>query len=326
MYSYRQNKFDLKKSKMLKNKIFSSIGSCEKKTLKKKKIKSIEILNEHIIGCKSIIFVRNNFNSDKYIFDYNNLYLIPISEHIFIEIYKINWLSVNVNINRNGDLVNRMYFRVELPNLSVDHYSKIDKLIEPNSKIDKLIDYIKLFIYSDHKINFDTFIFSEYLKELYIECENFNYNLINLPKELNFLSICSKIFNQNLSFLPNKLEYLYINSDCFDTNLTKLPTELKVLSIVTSILTIKFDNLPQGLKILHVNSKIVTNQDIFSYLPESLEYLYIISTNLTMINLSNLPRGLKVLYIMTQKSFDKNIEEILPKNLVQLKLIDENSL
>lgn len=302
MYSYKQNKYELNKAKKLKYNNLPKNNSNQKNKIK--------IMNEHYIGTRDLIFQKNNFNSYKYFFKYDNLYQIPISEHVFLTIKKIKWSfadRVNVHIDRNGDLVSRIYFDIKLPGLSVEY----------NDLFKKTINYIKLFVYTHDEINFDTFKFSKYLKELYIEYESFNNNLINLPQELKLLSICSKFFNSNLTNLPINLEYLYINSDYYDTNLNNLPERLKVLSIVTSKLTIKLDNLPQGLKILNINSQYISNPEIFSYLPESLEYLYINCNDLKMINLSDLPVGLKVLSIVTTEPIDNNILSILPQNLIQ---------
>lgn len=321
MYSYKQNKYELKKSKILKYNNFSENNlkkniktTTNKNTMDEKinnKTQQIEILNKYFIGTQNIVFSKNNFNSNKYFFEYDNLYMIPISEHIFLTIKKINWSLIDVHINMNGDLVSKMYMSVKLPSLSVEYDDK-----------KKIVDYIKLHVYTDDEIDFNTYVFSKYLKELYIEFENFNFDLKNLPEGLKLLSICSKIFNLELTNLPTNLEYLYINSNCFDSYLTNLPERLKVLSIVTSNLTIKLDNLPQGLKILHINSSIIKNPEIFSYLPDSLEYLYIQSNNLENINLSDLPTGLKVLSIRINKSLDRNIESNLPKKIIQLDIVD----
>lgn len=179
-------------------------------------------------------------------------------------------------------------------------------------------DYYNLFIYSLDKLDIEkSDFFSTQMKQLYLWDKNFNTELKNLPKKLQLLSICSEIFNKNLAWLPDNLEYLYINSNHFNSNLTNLPNGLKVLSIVTSELTIKLDNLPQGLKILHVYSEKINNPDIFSYLPETLECLYINCYDLNKINLSDLPTGLKVFVSNTHDKLDENILENLNKNLCQ---------
>ena len=137
-----------------------------------------EILNEYFIGNKKSIITKSNFDSSKYFLDFTNLYLISISEHIFTKIKKINWSEIFTEINRNGDLVTKIYTRAKLPSMSIEYNNVINKIIN------KIINCIKLYIYTDIYINFDTYEFSKYLKELYIEYEDFNYNLINLPEEL----------------------------------------------------------------------------------------------------------------------------------------------
>lgn len=293
MFSYKQNKYELKKAKIL-NKITTNSKS-------KNILENSEILDECFLGYASLILKKNNFDSSKYFINYNNR-----SEHVFISIKLINW-SISLcetKISRCGDLICYNSINIELPMLHDD-------------KIKEKKNYIKLYIYKNSEINFNTYIFSKYLKELYIEFENFNFDLKNLPESLIFLSICSKLFNSNLTMLPDGLEYLYINSNYFNMNLTNLPKKLKVLSIVTLILTVKFDNLPQGLKILHINSQQITNPDIFSYLPESIEYLYINCNDLTKLNLSDLPRCLKVLSINTIEPLDNNVLLNLPQSLFQ---------
>jgi hypothetical protein len=244
MYSYKQNKYELKKVKNLlnnKKKINKEI------TIKKEIIIKKEILNKYEYGIKSDIFNRNNFDWDGYLFDYTNLYLIPILEHFLYDgIKKIKWSfgRVTTTISRNGDLITNCYLKITLPEINknlIDVINLEDKVLNDNS-----IDYYNLFIYSIDKLDIEKpDFFSNEMKQLYLWDKNFNSELINLPEKLQLLSICSEIFNKNITNLPDNLEYLYINSNCFNSNLTNLPNGLKVLSIVTSELTIKLDNLPR---------------------------------------------------------------------------------
>ena len=110
------------------------------KYLKKSKIfiNEIESLEEYTIGHKSYMLDNNKLNSDKYICNHNDLFIVPILEHVFILIKKINWLGGSVG--RNGDLIGpTIYLRIELPEL----YMK--KIITNHPK-----NYRVLNIYSDH--------------------------------------------------------------------------------------------------------------------------------------------------------------------------------
>ena len=269
-----------------------------------------DILDTYVYGDKPQIFYKNNFNWDEYFFDYKQINLDTnlIDEHfLFLKIKIITWSFVNHTVSRNGDLVCNSYIKINLPPITnfklCNNIESTEKKEKDYNIINK--DYKKLFIYSVDLLptGIENFIFSNKMTELYIWSQYFETNLINLPKNLLLLSICSSSFDTNLTNLPDSLEYLYINSNCFDKNLTNLPIGLKVLSITTKNLNIKLDNLPQGLKILHINASIIKNYDMFSYLPESIEYLFIRyknCNNLKNLNLFDLPIGLKILSITSE--------------------------
>ncbi len=231
--------------------------------------------------------------------DYNNLYQINISKHIFTLINLITWFEkTNCTINKNGDLVTRMYLKVTLP--------EVNKITETIPKITyKIPNHITKITIVSETVDLK-YILPDGLEELYIAYRNYNDSIGNfdLQKDLKLISICSKEFNQPLTNLPDNLEYLYINSNHFNKPLDNLPSKLKVLSICTSDFTHKLDNLPQGLKVLNINVSFNLNYSLFDYLPETLEYLYIKCTNIVSISeLKNLPVGLKVKIIKNDFDF-----------------------
>jgi hypothetical protein len=276
MNSYAQNRYNLKKSKQIKNIKINKIKLNKNYSVSKEMFVSKEMsLGEDIDN------YFDYYKKNVYLFDYNNLNQISIDKHIFNLIYLISYSKQNVSISRNGDLCYKMYLKIDLPEFKND-----SKII--NTAIPKGIN--KLYIYDLTTINFENYVFPDSLEELYIYNEYFNQPIKNLPNGLKFLSICSKELTINLDNLPCGLEYLFINCPDFNQPINNLPPNLKVLSIISKNFNNSLNNLPQGLKILNLKSIHICN---FNNLPESLEYLYV--NIISKEELFDLPSGLKYL-------------------------------
>lgn len=305
MYSYKQNKYinHNKYNKNQHNKYHDHLKHFEHNKIKNNQTIDTDYLSEFEIGSKTDIEFFNGFNfPNNYRCNYYDNQLKNEHTHVFCSINILYWS--NTHFLRNGDYKTSLY--IKIPDITSNYNLEI-KRCSTNYKI------LKIF---NNTIIYDKFLFSKYMEELYIWNEKFNNDLINLPNSLILLSICSKYFNLNLTKLPNNLQFLYINSNNFDIKFTNLPKNLKVLSITSDKLTINFDNLPNGLKILHVNSNRI-NLNMFSNLPESLEFLYIKCYDLHKINLNlnDLPIRTKLIFINAYKKINnKGIKNLIMYN------------
>lgn len=120
-------------------------------------------------------------------------------------------------------------------------------------------------------------VLPENLKKI-IFCNDFNYELNNLPSGLKILDLefCNK-FDCDLNNLPMGLKELYLNAN-YSKPLDYLPESLKLLKFeCVNEYKYNFDNLPNGLEEIKISSYFI---DKINKLPYNLKKLHVKINNI----------------------------------------------